>query len=311
MSQSGSYVVGAFIPTLPVTVPEGGTGEISLTDHGVLVGSGVADITALAVGVTGTLLVGTVASDPAFGTSATGDFTFTSSTASQTRILTVTNTDNTGAATSAARLDLTVGGANVADPQLKYTVTGAGVFSSGIDNSDSDKFKISASDALGTTDVFVSTTSGEITKPLQPAFLSYLATTDSDATGNGTVFQLGSGNALTEVYDQNEDFNVNGTFTAPVSGCYLLSGAARCQQLFSNHISVLIQFVTSNGTYAPLLFNGATVRSTSDASIPIVSQVDMDAADTAVMEIIISGGAKSVDIGATGRATTFAGQLLC
>ena len=37
------------------------------TDHGVLVGSGAGDITALAVGATGTVLIGSTGNDPAFG----------------------------------------------------------------------------------------------------------------------------------------------------------------------------------------------------------------------------------------------------
>ena len=53
-----------------------------------------------------------------------------------------------------------------------------------------------------------------------PPFLAFFRYQDSNATGAGTLFTLGSGNALTEVFDQNNDFNVNGTFTAPITGRY-------------------------------------------------------------------------------------------
>lgn len=51
-----------------VDVAEGGTGASSLTDHGVLVGSGTASVTPLAVGTNGQLLVGSTGADPAFAT---------------------------------------------------------------------------------------------------------------------------------------------------------------------------------------------------------------------------------------------------
>jgi len=52
---------GVLLPT------HGGTGAASLTDHGVLVGSGTAAVDALAVGATGTVLRGATGADPAFG----------------------------------------------------------------------------------------------------------------------------------------------------------------------------------------------------------------------------------------------------
>lgn len=312
MSQSGSYRRGV-IPAIPVTVPQGGTGLASLTDHSVLVGSGVAPITPIAVGATGTLLVGAVGADPAFGTSATGNFTFTSSTANQARSLTVVNTDNTIASTAAARLDITVGGTNVGDPQIKYRVTGASTWSHGVDNSELDKFKISASATLGTADTFIMTTNGELTKPLQPAFLAYLGTSDNLITGDFTAFRIGSANPLTEVYDQNSDFNTNGTFTAPITGRYLFTGAVRCSDLTAAHTVAYVQLVTSNGTYTSLLISGGVVKITPGDSmiIPIVAQADMNASDTAVIELVVGGGARVVDAVSNLRETRFAGQLLC
>ena len=50
------------------------------TDHGVLVGSGTSDITALSVGATGTLLAGATGADPAFTASPTITGTFTAGT---------------------------------------------------------------------------------------------------------------------------------------------------------------------------------------------------------------------------------------
>jgi len=51
-----------------LSVANGGTGVSSLTDHGVLVGSGTDPITALAVGNAGQLLIGQTGADPSFTT---------------------------------------------------------------------------------------------------------------------------------------------------------------------------------------------------------------------------------------------------
>ena len=59
--------------TTPVTVPQGGTGQVTLTNHGVLVGAGVAAVTSLAVGATNTVLHGNTGADPSFSSIATGD----------------------------------------------------------------------------------------------------------------------------------------------------------------------------------------------------------------------------------------------
>lgn len=55
-----------------LAVAHGGTGAASLTDHGVLTGSGTDPVTALAVGTNGQLLLGSTGADPVFATLGTG-----------------------------------------------------------------------------------------------------------------------------------------------------------------------------------------------------------------------------------------------
>lgn len=55
-----------------LSVPNGGTGASTLTDHGVLVGSGASAIDALSVGTNGQLLVGSTGADPVFATANCG-----------------------------------------------------------------------------------------------------------------------------------------------------------------------------------------------------------------------------------------------
>ena len=146
---------------IPVTVPQGGTGDTTIT--GVLTGNGVAAITgslvtehsvlvggssnavdSLVLGAEGRLLVGHgIAADPEFETSANGDFTFTTATAAATRTLAVANTDNTALSYSGAALNLSVGGTTTTgDPFVHWAVTGGREYALGIDNTDDDAFKL-------------------------------------------------------------------------------------------------------------------------------------------------------------------------
>lgn len=64
----GTITAGTWNGTT-IDVPHGGTGQTTLTLHGVLVGNGTAGITQLAVGATGEFLIAAPAADPAFGKS--------------------------------------------------------------------------------------------------------------------------------------------------------------------------------------------------------------------------------------------------
>lgn len=293
----------------PIEVAAGGSGAATLTDHSPLIGSGTAAISDVVVGTTGTLFVGAVGADPFFDDSATGDFTFTSSTASQTRVLTVSNTDNTGAASSAARLDIIVGGGNVGDPQIKYAVTSATTWSTGIDNSDSDEFKISPNANLGTTPVFVAATTGEITKPIQPAFLAKRTSVVNNVTGNGTVYSYVCNS---EIFDQGADYNTGtGQFTASVTGRYMITSYVRVSGAApSTEITTYIN--SSNRTYVRSYIPGVSV---GDYNRSGTSLVDMDAGDIVYPQVMCNGaGADTVDLFADGTSllqTAFSGVLIC
>jgi hypothetical protein len=88
--------------TVPVTVALGGTGAITLLNHGVLLGQGAAAVAAVAVGATGTVLRGATGADPAFGAVAL--------TTDVTGVLPVANGGTAGATAAAARAALAVPG---------------------------------------------------------------------------------------------------------------------------------------------------------------------------------------------------------
>jgi hypothetical protein len=79
--------------------------------------------------------------------------------AGQTNIIAVGNTDNTNTGSHAQLLAVS-GGASGGDPKFTAQVTGAGVMSLGIDNSDSDAAVLSMSTALGTNNAQRWTTAG-------------------------------------------------------------------------------------------------------------------------------------------------------
>jgi len=203
------------------------------------------------------------------------------SVASSGQVFTVINNDNTGS--SGAQLRVTVGGdTTTGDPQVTYVITGGTTWSTGIDNSASDAFVIATSATLGTSNAQSISTSGIVSWPLQPTFLAYLGTSATNATGNSTAFTLGSGTALTEVFDRANNFNTNGTFTAPATGQVYLSGNVELSACTIN-TGIEIQIVTSNRTYSNR-FNRVSAATSIGISLSVLA--DMDSADTATLAVI-------------------------
>ena len=150
---------------------------------------------------------------------------------------------------------------------------------------------------------------GEITLPNQPTFLATNSVTDSDATGDGTVFTL---ICDTEVTDLGADYNnATGVFTAPVAGRYAFSVIVVMAQVGAAHTSGQIVLSTSNRSY---VLDACYYGAMRDASNEVIRSgcmvdVDMDAADTASILVTVSGGTKVVDITGSG-ASKFSGNLM-
>lgn len=207
--------------------------------------------------------------------------------------------------------DLTIDPGASGDSYVQFDINGTGEFRIGVDDDAADAFKISQGSALGSNDTFVMTAAGERTLPLQPAFLAYLGTTDSNVTGDGTVFTLGSGNALTEVFDQNGDFNTNGTFTAPVTGRYLLNAMVLLDDLAAGHELAGLLFLSSNRDYYSGYQDAGAMQANGDLSYQYSVLADMDVSDTVTFRVDVAGGAKVVDIVSSNADTCFSGVLIC
>ncbi len=325
-------------------------GAITAANNGTLI-SGTTGIPSwLANGTTGQVLTATTGSPPSWGAAATGNVvgtppstdnaisrydgitglliqnsnailddtgncTFNNTTSTTPLSLDVLNSDTNAAST--ARIAAAVVNTSAADPFLHVSINAATNYCWGIDNSDSDILKINYNTVSVTpstgTNIWNMTTAGIQTLPLQPSFLAFLGSTVVDATGAGTGFTLGTGTALTEVFDRGGNFNTNGTFTAPITGIYHLEAFILTTDLSVAMTTIDIRIATSNRTYLTQNASPSIQNGSGNAGIGISALCDMDVNDTATIQITISGGiGNTADIfgQATNPATYFSGYLV-
>jgi len=147
-------------PTAPLDVPSGGTGVNTITDHALIVGSGVATVSEVAVGATGTVLIGTTGADPSF--SATPTVTSMTVTAAP-----VSTTD----AANKAYVDLIAGGfgfiqavqaATTANLNAIYNNGAAGVGATLTNNGALAAFTIDGETLLATDRVLIKDQTSEL-----------------------------------------------------------------------------------------------------------------------------------------------------
>lgn len=203
------------------------------------------------------------------------------------------------------------GGATAGDPFVTYNLAGIQNWSHGIDNSDSDKFKIAASNSLGSTDVITCYVAGSVTKPLQPAFLATSTVAQANSTGAGTNVTV---LFTTEVFDQQSNYNTGtSTFTAPVTGKYRFSVSCEYDNLTVLMTSFALRIITTARTYQSCTLNIGNARNVSNTCIFNNSVLaDMTAGDTCYIQTVVNNGAAdTVSIGGDATTTYFSGELVC
>lgn len=149
---------------------------------------------------------------------------------------------------------------------------------------------------------------GEVTASAQPGFLSYNSTTDTSlGTGTQTV------DFDAEVYDVGADFSAD-TFTAPITGTYLLCAHARVQA--DTAIVVDIRIATSNRDYSIVTGDKLEEIIPAESNTVVYGSgcvlADMDAADTATVEVENVGTVDRILGGpsSTWYVTWFSGRLV-
>lgn len=271
--------------------------------------SGVNALSGLATANNGVLITGATGI-PAIGNTLAANFSAIISTAATPIAISAISTDNTNVA-SDAFFYAASGGASGGSAYSRYSNL-VRYWSAGVKASDGT-YRITSdtsgnSPATGTTVVNIST-GGAMTRPLQPSFSAYLNSAVANVSGDGTNYTLGSGGALlTEIFDQANNFNTNGTFTSPVGGVYDLKSGAYWNGLATATI-FYNQIVTSNRNYNRIFSKAAGIQ---DESILNQALADMDAADVATVVVSVTGEAgKTADLYGTANDvyTYFQGSL--
>ena len=142
---------------------------------------------------------------------------------------------------------------------------------------------------------------GEVTKAAQPAFQVRPATVQSNIAVSGNVDIVFG----TEVFDVGSNFASN-TFTAPVTGKYFLSASIRTEAVDSASNYYLITIVTSNRGYQ-FIFDPDFGQDAGYWVMSLSHIADMDASDTAKVQIVQHSGTQQTDIT---TKSTFSGALI-
>ena len=184
--------------------------------------------------------------------------------------------------------------------QYTLVLKNAGNIAGQIGGSGSDVLRFS--NAAGAT--IMEMNAGQITKPLQPAFLARPSARQANLAINTThtvVFD-------TEIFDQNADFSSN-TFTAPVTGKYQLNVHLLIQEMDADTDFYYINLKTSNRIYDQYWDNNDKAGDNGNGEgRSVVVLADMDAGDTAYLEINVpNSGAAQMDVE---TASAFSGYLV-
>jgi hypothetical protein len=138
-------------------------------------------------------------------------------------------------------------------------------------------------------------------------FMAYNSATDANVTGDGTAVTI---DFDTEILDIGADF-ASDTFTAPGDGWYLLTATVQVDELGAAHTVGYITIVTTKRTYLRNLCNPYACSAGGSYQFHAIVLANMDATDTAYVQVTVFNGTKVCDIyGAASTRTQFAGVRL-
>lgn len=163
-------------------------------------------------------------------------------------------------------------------------------------------------DNLGDSGQALTINSSAVLAPNIPLFIVNTAGVDGSVTGDGTVHTMVF---ATEITDQGSNFDGTSTFTAPVTGTYLLTAHIQTDGIAAGHTIGLMTINTSNRAYA--LDNNPVVQASGGSTFSmfhLAVLADMDASDTATVTLAVAGGAKAVGVTATAAKNYFTGMLV-
>ena len=187
--------------------------------------------------------------------------------------------------------------------QYTMVIKKAGDIAGQIGGGGADVLRVS--NAAGAT--IMEMNAGQITKPLQPAFLvNKGGTAQSNFSRNSNVTVTFG----TEVYDVGANFASN-TFTAPVTGKYVLHAKVRMSEIDSDATYYTINIVTSNRLYTSIYDPRGYDQDPVNFSFNESAVADMDANDTATVMVYQAVGTDGhASISGNSTTTLFGGYLL-
>lgn len=308
--QSGSGALNVTATNGALTI-NSGTGALSISNDAAATTVAIAQgagVKTVAIGSTNTTSVTTVecgTGGASFGASANAHTTTLGSTnstsattvqsGSGTLSITATNgaiTANSGTGTVSVSSDATNTTVNLgtgAGNKLVTLGSTSGASSLALKTGTAD---FSLASATGT--IMSALDTGEITYPLQTAFLAYLNTGLTNKSGTGTAYTVIFD---TEVFDQNADFDLaSSTLTAPVTGRYSLNVGLQTAVSGAACNASQARIITSNRGYAAQMRFPAGV---TGATPVCVALADMDAADTCTF-VFVATGEGSNNVGLAG-----------
>ena len=157
----------------------------------------------------------------------------------------------------------------------------------------------------GSTGIAISA-AGEVTMASQPSVAAYNSVSDNNVTGGAQEVTI---DFDTEIFDQNADF-ASDTFTAPVTGRYLVTATVRTDGSTSASDYAGMKFKASNREWEHW-HQPAGDSNVGSMAHHWAAIIDMDAADTVYILFKTQGDAQVVDImGSTNPWTYFTAQLI-
>jgi hypothetical protein len=148
-------------------------------------------------------------------------------------------------------------------------------------------------------------TIGAMTLPKQPAFQAQPSGVQSNIGDNDTI------EFATEIFDQNADYNNSTfTFTAPVTGKYLVSGNVRIDNLdLTGDPYHSLVIVTSNRAYYNLVSSNNWDADAQYFFFSITVLADMDANDTVYLRY--QENCSAADQADVSTSSYFSAHLAC
>jgi len=184
---------------------------------------------------------------------------------------------------SGVRLDMRSNAAATISDMRNASATGYGLYIAA--GSTSSQYALNVADYAHNSLLKVDS-SGIVTKPYQPAFQVTSASMSGLATNTDVVIHYNG-----EIFDQSADFNTTTyTFTAPVAGKYQFNVQLLWVNWDSGASYYYLQLKTSNRTYYELYSGTERSADISYSYGHIHVLADMDAGDTAHVQILQSNG---------------------